>query len=81
MTHSKMHKLLQKFVSVGMLGFLASSLTSCATRTVVLDPRVDVVRLGPDVVGRVYVFSDGKWTLTKPIKLPEGWYAGPGPSQ
>lgn len=72
-----MHKLLQKFAIVGMLGFL----TSCATRTVVLDPRVDVVRIGPNVVGRVYVFSDGKWILSKPMKLPEGWYAGPGPTQ
>ncbi len=72
-----MHKLLQKSAIVGMLGFL----TSCATRTVVLDPRVDVVRIGPNVVGRVYVFSDGKWILSKPMKLPEGWYAGPGPTQ
>lgn len=76
-----MHKLLQKFANVGMLGFLLSYLTSCATRTVVLDPRIDVVRLGPNVVGRVYVYSDGKWILSKPMKLPEGWYAGPGPTQ
>lgn len=76
-----MHKRLQKFANVGMLGFLLSSLTSCATRTVVLDPRIDVVRLGPNVVGRVYVYSDGKWILSKPMKLPEGWYAGPGPTQ
>jgi len=47
----------------------------------VLDPRIDVVRLGPNVVGRVYVYSDGKWILSKPMKLPEGWYAGPGPTQ
>lgn len=76
-----MRKRLQKFANVGMLGFLLSCLTSCATRTVVLDPRIDVVRLGPNVVGRVYVYSDGKWILSKPMKLPEGWYAGPGPTQ
>lgn len=77
MTQLKMYKRLQMFVSVGMLGFL----TSCATRTLVLDPRIDVVRIGPNVVGRVYVYSDGKWILTDKIKLPEGWYAGPGPTQ
>lgn len=76
-----MYKHLQKFASVGILGFLLSSLTSCATRTVVMDPRIDVVRIGPDVVGRVYMYVDGKWILSKPIKLPEGWYAGPGPTQ
>lgn len=75
MTQLKMHKRLQMFVSVGMLGFL----TSCATRTVVLDPRFDVIRIGPDVVGRVYVYSDGNWVLTKKIKIPEGYYAGPAP--
>jgi hypothetical protein len=46
-----------------------------------MDPRIDVVRIGPNVVGRVYVYSDGKWILTDKIKLPEGWYAGPGPTQ
>lgn len=53
-------------------------LTGCATsRTVFLDSRSDIVRLGPDVRGHVYVHRDGKWVLTGKVTLPEGWYAGP----
>ena len=37
----------------------------------------DVVRLGPDVTGKVYVRREGEWVLSKnKVKLPEGWYAG-----
>jgi hypothetical protein len=53
--------------------------TSCATRTVVIDASADIVRLGPNVTGKVYIWRDGAWQLTKKTKLPEGWYAGPGP--
>jgi hypothetical protein len=36
-----------------------------------------VVRLGPDVHGKVYFLRDGKWVLSKnKVNLPEGWYAG-----
>lgn len=59
--------------------FATLLLTGCATaRTVTLDSNEDVVRLGPDVRGHVYFYSDGKWQLTgDKINLPEGWYAGP----
>jgi hypothetical protein len=46
---------------------------------VVIDSRADVVRLGPDVRGTVYVWRDGAWTKTGKVKLPEGWFAGPLP--
>ena len=37
----------------------------------------DVVRLGPNVSGKVYFRKDGEWVLSKnKVKLPEGWYAG-----
>ena len=37
----------------------------------------DVVRLGPDVTGKVYFRREGEWVLSKnKVKLPEGWYAG-----
>jgi hypothetical protein len=45
----------------------------------VIDSASDVVRLGPNVTGKVYIWRDGAWQLTKKTKLPEGWYAGPGP--
>ena len=37
----------------------------------------DVVRLGPNVTGKVYFMREGEWVLSKnKVKLPEGWYAG-----
>lgn len=57
-------------------------LSGCATKTaVVIDSTRDVVRIGPDVRGRVYVWQNGQWQLTgKKVRLPEGWYAGPPPT-
>ena len=54
-------------------------LISCASRTVVLDSNRDIVRLGPDVRGQVYVWNGERhaWELRGPLTLPEGWYAGP----
>ena len=54
-------------------------LTSCTTRTVVIDARHDVVRLGNNVLGTVYVWSvpNQQWEKVNVMKLPEGWYAGP----
>lgn len=69
-----MRTLRNLFATVGLLIFV----TSCATRTVVIDSQSDVVRLG-NVSGTIYVWTDGAWVLVKKAKLPEGWYAGPGP--
>jgi hypothetical protein len=44
---------------------------------VVLDSQSDVVRLGHNVRGNVYVWQSGAWTKTGKVTLPEGWYAGP----
>lgn len=70
-----MPKHLVTFATAGML--LCAS--GCATKTVVIDSRSDVVRLGPDVRGKVYVWRDGAWTRTGKVTLPEGWFAGPPP--
>ena len=53
-------------------------LSGCgSTRVVFVDTQADLIRLGPDVTGRVYVLKDGEWTLSKKkVRLPEGWYAG-----
>ena len=53
-------------------------LSGCgSTRVVFVDTKANLVRLGPDVEGRVYVQKDGEWVLSKnKMKLPEGWYAG-----
>lgn len=48
-----------------------------STRVVFVDTQSNLVRIGPDVSGRVYVQKNGEWVLSKnKIKLPEGWYAG-----
>jgi len=53
-------------------------LSGCgSTRVVFVDTQADLVRIGPDVSGRVYVLKNGEWVLSKKkVKLPEGWYAG-----
>lgn len=49
---------------------------------VVIDSSSDVVRLGNNVKGSVYIQQqDGSWTKCKSVHLPEGWYAGPGPKE
>lgn len=62
---------------------LAACATGCAifrpSRVVVIDSSSDVVRLGRDVRGTVYMHEDGGWKKVGPITLPEGWYAGPLP--
>lgn len=60
--------------------FLSSLLilSGCgSTRIVFVDTQSDLVRIGPDMEGRIYVLKNGEWTLSKnKVKLPEGWYAG-----
>lgn len=70
-----MRTLLPIFAAAGLI----LCAPSCATKTVVIDSRADVVRLGPDVKGSVYVYRDGQWVKTKRVNLPEGWFAGPPP--
>ena len=60
---------------------LASSLIlllGCgSTRVVFVDTQSNLVRIGPNVEGKVYVQKNGEWVLSKnKVKLPEGWYAG-----
>jgi hypothetical protein len=53
-----------------------------STRVVFVDTQADIIRLGPDVSGKVYVLTNGEWTLSKKkVKLPEGWYAGALPKE
>ncbi len=62
---------------------LAILMAGCgSTRVVFVDTQADLVRLGPDVTGRVYVNQNGSWVLSKKkVKLPEGWYAGGIPKE
>ena len=41
-----------------------------------MDTSKAMVRIGPDVSGRVYFQKNGEWILSKnKVRLPEGWYA------
>jgi uncharacterized protein YceK len=63
---------------IAILILVSLFLAGCgSTRVVFVDTQSNLVRIGPDVSGRVYVKKDGEWTLSKnKVKLPEGWYAG-----
>ena len=50
-------------------------LPSCAREVVAIQAK-GVARLGPDVSGHVYFYTNGIWVLSKnKVHLPEGWYA------
>lgn len=58
------------------------SLGCGSTKVVFVDTQTNLVRIGPDVSGRVYVLKNGEWILSKnKVKLPEGWYAGGVPPE
>lgn len=72
-----MRPLLKICAAAGMITFA----TACGTTKVVfVDTQADLVRLGPDVRGTVYVNRGGEWIKSKnKVTLPEGWVAGPLP--
>lgn len=52
-------------------------MTSCVTKTVVVNSDADAVRIGSGVVGDAYVWSnkDKQWELVHHFQYPEGWFA------
>jgi hypothetical protein len=49
----------------------------CAGPRVVMVPDGEIVRIGPGVRGRVYVWDGSAWELSRnAVAIPEGWYAG-----
>ena len=47
-------------------------------KVVFIHPNDNLVRIGPNVKGRVYVWDGDKWELSRnKVSLPEGWLAGP----
>lgn len=42
-----------------------------------LVPDGEIVRIGPGVRGRVYVWDGTAWELSRnAVEIPEGWHAG-----
>ena len=80
-------KLLNLLQPRSLLLFLASCGTlgssGCLTgskKVVFIHPNDTLVRIGPDVKGRVYYYKGPKegWELSaNKVQLPEGWLAGP----
>jgi hypothetical protein len=71
-------RLTQKpLMKLWLISVLACGVSCGTTRVVFIHESKDVVRLGPDVRGKVYFYREGQWVLSKnKVTLPEGWYAG-----
>jgi hypothetical protein len=60
-----------------VLSLLVFTVGCGSTKVVFVDTQANLVRIGPNVTGKVYVLKDGQWILSKnKVKIPEGWYAG-----
>ena len=64
---------------LAILPALPSGASGCAAGpTVVLPQNHPVMRTGPDVAGRVYLWDGEEWVLSRNrVRLPEGWFVGP----
>tara|TARA_B100000686_G_C15833146_1_gene499026 strand:- start:246 stop:476 length:231 start_codon:yes stop_codon:yes gene_type:complete len=71
-----------KVIKTLLLTSAAFFLMGCgSTKVVFVDTQSQIVRIGPNVTGKVYVLKDGQWVLSKnKMQLPEGWYAGALPA-
>ena len=60
-----------------VIAFALAFVSGCGTtRVVFVDTNEAMVRIGPDVRGKVYFQRDGEWVLSKnKVTPPEGWYA------
>lgn len=70
---------LRGMLLISLMVFVTSLNVGCdSTRTVFVNPTDhDLIRLGPEIRGRVYLWNGVAWQLTDhPVLLPEGWYAG-----
>lgn len=70
--------MLTRLKLLGIVGLILCA-SGCVTKVVILDSQTDVVRLGSNVRGDVYVWDNGSWSKKGKVTLPEGWYAGPPP--
>jgi hypothetical protein len=75
------HLLKQRLLPLFLASYVTLGSSGCLTsgKKVVFIPTSDtLVRLGPDVKGRVYHWNGTEWELSKNrVTLPEGWLAGP----
>lgn len=68
----------QKTASRLILILLSLCVSGCVNPRVVLVPSGEVIKVGPNVKGKVYVNTDDGWQLSQnKVSIPEGWYALP----
>jgi len=49
---------------------------------VFLDPQTTIIRMGPNVRGKVYFWNGKEWELSHTdVNIPEGWYGGNVPEE
>lgn len=52
-----------------------ASLSGCGGVKVLVSQSGSVVRAGPDLTGKVYVWNGTEWELSaNTVRIPEGWY-------
>ena len=62
---------------LSFMAFTVVGLSGCGGRQIHFLPDDEIVRLGPDVRGHVYLWNGGSWELSSnEVLLPEGWCVG-----
>ena len=67
---------MKRIIHIFAVGLVVLVLAGCAGPRVVFVPAADApVRAGPDVSGRVYVWTGTAWELSRNhVTVPEGFY-------
>ena len=62
----------------GCVMLLSAGCLTRSKRVVFIEPNDTLVRIGPDVKGRLYYWTGEGWELSaNKVEIPEGWVAGP----
>ena len=73
-----MRQIKQSTLNLFLIIFVVLSMIGCGTTRAVLVPPGELIRIGPDVRGQVYVWNGTEWILSDDkVIIPEGWFAGP----
>lgn len=75
-----MSQIQRLILSLFLIASVIIGTTSCGSTRAVLVPPGDLIRIGPDVEGRIYLWDGSQWVLSdNEVEIPEGWVAGPPP--
>jgi hypothetical protein len=72
------HRDRRPFVILLTLLAAIGSATGCGGTKVLLPQSGTLIRSGPDVSGKVYMWDGSQWVLSaNKVRIPEGWFIGP----